>query len=270
MKKVCLLFVLAVVFAIPQQSMSQSLEDYYNAGYILGASIRQAVDNSRARKAEQERLEMERLEAERRYELEQQRIANERYAIQQREAEARRAEEERLRIAQEAKKAEEERLRLAQEAQRLEEERLKSRNNVYGEDYGAPSIRPYYRERPNTNHSANEYNSNVQILSSNNSVKFLTDDGEAVYLYVLDHSDGGTYMSYYNHDSKERRLSCNRVTLKVKYAGDDDVQTITDACSFIMPANRSNNLEWSDVFFNISETKAVESIKVSFVETQIR
>ncbi len=115
-----------------------------------------------------------------------------------------------------------------------------------------------------------DYNNNVHTLSSNGSVKFLTDEGEAIYLYVLDHSNGGTYMSYYNHDNKERRLSCNWVTLKVKYSGDDNVQTITDVCSFVMPANRANSLEWSDIFSKISKTKPIENIEISFVETQIK
>ena len=259
MKKCLLLtLVFSCLLVIPQQIKAQSYEDYYNAGYIIGASIRQAVDNSRARKAEQERREMERLEAERRYELEQQRIANERYAIQQREAEARRAEEERLRIANEAKKAEEERLRLAEEARRAEEERLKLLSSG-----GTGQI----------NNAANEnreYNKNAQILSSNNTASFLSDEGKSIYLYVLDDTNGGTYLSFYNHDDNERRFVCNKVSIKLKYVGDDVEQIITDACSFSMPARTSSILDWSDIFFNVSDTRAVESIRIQFVDTQIR
>ncbi len=269
MKK-CLL--LALVFScllvVPQQIKAQSYEDYYNAGYILGASIRKAVDNKRAREAEQQRREQERLEAERAYELEQQRIANERYAIQQREAEARRAEEERLRIANEAKKAEEERLRLEREALSA-------------------------RQHENSAKEYREYNSNVQILNSGDFVKFLTDDGDAIYLSVDENRDierryrvgideygneftvpqdpikGGCTLFCTNTSDREVSLTCNRVTIKVKYVGDSAEQTITDACSIVIPAGAYNSLKWSDVFFNLSDND-IESIKVRFLDTQIK
>jgi len=115
------------------------------------------------------------------------------------------------------------------------------------------------------------HNTNAQILSSSNSVKFMTDEGEPIYLHVLFHDEGeGSYVSYYNHSDKTRQLSCNRVSIKVKYYGDEVEQTISDACSFIMPAHKTNNLEWSDIFFNIPETRQIESIKVMFIDTQIK
>ena len=244
MKKSLFILFLAVVFAVPMKSVAQSDDPYYNAGYLIGSAIRQGVENRRARQAEEERRERERLEAERAYELEQQRIANERYAIQQREAEARRAEEERLRIAREAQKAEEERLRLLQEAQAVK---------------NAEAAAKEYRES----------NRNVQVLTSNNSVEFLSDAGESIYLYVQNHSDGGAYLAYYNTDDTERRISCNRVNIRVKYLGDDREQSITDACSFIVPGNTAGSFELSDVFFSISD-REVESIKIQFVDTQVR
>lgn len=302
MKK-CLL--LALVFScllvIPQQIKAQSYEDYYNAGYIIGASIRQAVDNNRARKAEQERLERERLEADRAYELEQQRIANERYAIQQREAEARRAEEERLRL-------------LGSGSTALE-------NNSIIEN--------------------REDNKNVHVLTKDNGVRFLTDESVPVYLGISEDIDTKIDLSdldpnlfvefvknsyikdrdaivnhinkasdqtqkeqaitemiyiypdlyklfkviypdnveeikrstlYYNNPycEKELRLICNKVSIRVKYVGDENEQRISDACSIIIPPQTDGDLEWSDVFFNISDTKQIESIKVQFLDTQIK
>ncbi len=330
MKK-CLL--LALVFScllvIPQQIKAQSYEDYYNAGYIIGASIRQAVDNNRARKAEQERLERERLEADRAYELEQQRLANERYAIQQREAEARRAEEERLRIANEAKKAEEERLRIAQETKKAEEERLR----LLGSGSTALENNSIIENR--------EDNKNVHVLTKDNGVRFLTDESVPVYLGISEDIDTKIDLSdldpnlfvelvknsyikdrdaivnrinkandqtqkeqaikemiyiypdlyklfkviypnnveeikrstlYYNNPycEKELRLICNKVSIRVKYVGDENEQRISDACSIIIPPQTDGDLEWSDVFFNISDTKQIESIKVQFLDTQIK
>ena len=115
-----------------------------------------------------------------------------------------------------------------------------------------------------------EYNKNAQILSSNNIASFLSDEGKSIYLYVLDDTNGGTILSFYNHDDNERRFVCNKVSIKLKYVGDDVEQIITDACSFTMPPHTSSILDWSDIFFNVSDTRAVESIKIQFVDTQIR
>lgn len=61
--------------------IAQTDDPYFNAGLLIGSSIRNAIDNSRAKKAEQDRREQERLEAQRAYELEQQRLELERQRI---------------------------------------------------------------------------------------------------------------------------------------------------------------------------------------------
>ena len=239
-KSLLLAIVFSCLLVVPQQIKAQTYDDYYNLGYILGAGAKKLVENKRAREAEQQRIEREREEAQRQYELEQQRIANERYAIQQREAEARRAEEERLRLANEAKRAEEERLRLEREAASA-------------------------RQQENAAKEYREYNSNVQILSPGDFIKFLTDDGESVYMSIDENMD----LFYNNPTDKEVRISCNRATIKVKYVGNPDVQTVTDACSIVIPSRSYNTVKWSDVFFNLSDNN-IESIRVRFVETQVR
>lgn len=47
-KKIWILFGLAMVFAFPQHSMSQTPEDYYNAGAALGSVIRKNIDKNKA------------------------------------------------------------------------------------------------------------------------------------------------------------------------------------------------------------------------------
>ena len=272
-------FVFSCILVAPQQIQAQSYEDYYNAGYILGASIRQAVDNKRARQAEQERMERERLEADRAYELEQQRIANERYAIQQREAEARRAEEERLRIAQEAKKAEEERLRLAQEAKIAEEERLRLIREVENSQVSNNSNKFIESRR--------EYNSEVKLLSLNNPVVFYTDKGEEVSLLIKDYMSGDSrtlLLGYENKCDEKHRLVCNRVTIKVKYYDDEEEYTFTDACAIdLAPCyyidyicgskvqiEETKYLLFSEAFFSLEQNKYIERIRISFTDTQIK
>lgn len=197
MRRKWLLFLILCVFVVPMHSIAQTDDPYFNAGYLIGSAIRQGVDNYRSRQAEQERIEREREEADRAYRLEQQRIANERYAAEQaareREAEVKRAEEERLRIAEEARKAEEERIRIAEEA---EAERLRLAREAESAKMAENAV---IENR--------EYNNNVQILSSKNSVKFLTDEGETIYLHVMFHGmDEGSYLSFSNRSNKSIRL----------------------------------------------------------------
>ena len=114
-----------------------------------------------------------------------------------------------------------------------------------------------------------EYNRNAQILSSENIVTFLTDEGDPVVLYVLPHSNGGTYMYLYNNSDQLIWLSCDRVSIIVKYYGDEFEYEYTDSYSFMMPAHTGNNFEWSD-FFDIPNAEKIESIKVQFVDTQFK
>lgn len=111
-------------------------------------------------------------------------------------------------------------------------------------------------------------NSDVHLLTKNKIVKFFTDEDKYVALGIDSDSGRLFYNNMYN--DRDVRLSCNKVSIKVKYIGDDYEQTMTDACSFVMRANTYDYLDWSDVFFSISDTRVIESIKVSFVETQIR
>ena len=114
-----------------------------------------------------------------------------------------------------------------------------------------------------------EYNRNAQILSSENTVTFLTDEGDPVVLYVLPHSNGGTYMYLYNNSDQLIWLSCDRVSIIVKYYGDESEYEYKDSYSFMMPAHTGNNFEWSD-FFDIPNAEKIESIKVQFVDTQFK
>lgn len=223
MKRVIVLLTILCCFLIPIYSIAQSYDDYYNAGYILGASIRQAVDNNRARKAEEERKEIERLERDRAYRLEKQRIENERLAIQQREAEAKQAEK-------------------AIEEERAEKAVLKRR----------------------------EYNNNAQILSATNNVMFFTDEGDIISLSIYQDEVQPCRLFYDNSNNNEIRLFCNNVSIKVKYYGDDNTYSFTDACSITFAPNNHDDLVWSDVFFNISDSQEIENIRIMFVETQIK
>lgn len=47
-KKIWILFGLAMVFAFPQHSMSQTLEDYFKAGAAVGSVIRKKIDKNKA------------------------------------------------------------------------------------------------------------------------------------------------------------------------------------------------------------------------------
>lgn len=121
----------------------------------------------------------------------------------------------------------------------------------------------------------NSYNSNAQTLSSVNSVKFLTEEGEDIWLHILYHGlDEGSYLSFTNHSDKAKRLSCNKVLVKVKYVGDVNEHTFTETCSFTLPAHTDGYLEWSDIFPNLferlSDAHIIESINVCFIETQIK
>ena len=219
--------IFSIVFFSISPIIAQTADDYYNAGYFIGSTIRQAVNNSRERKAEQERQEMERLERERAYRLEQQRIENERYAIQQREKEAQREKEE-------AQKAKEENI--------AEQQAIKRR----------------------------EGNKDAQILSSTNNVLFFTDEGDIISLSIYQDEGKPCHLFYTNSSDNEARLSCNRVSIKVKYYDDDNTYSLSDACSIILAPNSTGDLVWSDVFFNISDSQEIENIKICFVETQIR
>ena len=142
-----------------------------------------------------------------------------------------------------------------------------SETNTKTSNSNLKEVESYY-----VSEKANEcrsYNSNVQILTSDNSVKFLTDKGEPIYLYVLPHSNGGTCMSIYNHSDELIWLSCDRVSLVVKYYGDDFEYNYIDSCSIFMQAHTASNFKWSSVF-DLPEDEKIESIKVCFVETQIK
>lgn len=145
---------------------------------------------------------------------------------------------------------------------------------------GSQIIREYKTDNYETINNSGNYvghrstNNNTQILSSSNSVQFLTEEGESIWLHILYHGfKEGSYLSYSNHSDKMRRLSCDRAHVKVKYTGTADEFTFTDGCSFVMPANSDGGLEWSDIFPNLSDRLydafAIESIRVCFVDTQI-
>ena len=118
------------------------------------------------------------------------------------------------------------------------------------------------------NSNNDDNNSDVHLLTKNKIVKFFVGEDKYVALGIDKDSGRLFYNNMYN--DRNVRLSCNKVSIKVKYVGDDYEQTITDACSFVMRANTYDYLDWSDVFFSISDTRVIESIKVSFAETQIR
>lgn len=125
------------------------------------------------------------------------------------------------------------------------------------------------KESDNTNSANKYYNNKVQKLSSYNTVKFLTNSGQTVSLNVMNRGFAkGSCLYYNNHSGKAQLLTCNNVNIKLKYAGINAEQTITDACSFIIPANSEGELEWTAIFPNL-HPYAVERIEVRFVDTNI-
>ena len=127
-------------------------------------------------------------------------------------------------------------------------------------------------ENKNSSNNSNGvgYNSDsdTHLLTKNRIVKLNTDEGTIVALGIDKESGRLFYNNMYN--DKVVRFRCGKAIIKVKYVDADDEQTITDACSIVMPANTYDYLDWSDVFFGISDTKVIESIKVLFEETQVR
>ncbi|MBO7083136.1 MAG: hypothetical protein J6W30_04755 [Bacteroidales bacterium] len=113
-----------------------------------------------------------------------------------------------------------------------------------------------------------EYNSETHLLTKNNLIKFLIDEDISVALGIDKESGKMFYNNLYN--DRKVKLSCNQVNIKVKYFGDDQEYTFTDACSFIMQANTFDYLDWSDLFFNISSTREIENIKLQFIDPKIK
>lgn len=127
-------------------------------------------------------------------------------------------------------------------------------------------------ENKNSSNNSNGvgYNSDsdTHLLTKNRIVKLNTEEGAIVALGIDKDSGRLFYNNMYN--DRNVKLSCNKVSIKVKYVDDEYEQTITDACSIIMHANTYDYLDWSDVFFSISDTKVIETIKVLFEGTQVR
>jgi hypothetical protein len=126
--------------------------------------------------------------------------------------------------------------------------------------------------KKNSNNSSDGagYNSDSDkhLLTKNRIVKLNTDEGAIVALGIDKESGRLFYNNMYN--DRVVRFSCGKAIIKVKYVDANDEQTITDVCSIVMPANTYDYLDWSDVFFSISDTRVIESIKVLFEETQIK
>lgn len=120
----------------------------------------------------------------------------------------------------------------------------------------------------NNSNSIGYNNSDTYLLTKNRIVKLNTDEGTIVALGIDKESGRLFYNNMYN--DRVVRFSCGKAIIKVKYFDADDEQTITDACSIVMHANTYDYLDWPDVFFSISDTKVIESIKVLFEETQVK
>lgn len=111
-------------------------------------------------------------------------------------------------------------------------------------------------------------NAKPHLLTKNNLVKYCVDNGNDIALGI----DQETGRLFYNNLYNDRPIcfSCNNVCIKVKYLGDEMERIFNDVCSFVMRANTYDYFEFSEVFFNISEIQAIESIKIQFTDTQIR
>ena len=56
--------------------------------------------------------------------------------------------------------------------------------------------------------------------------------------------------------------------IRVKYVGDDEQYSYTDAC--VINMNKSSDvIDLSDMFFEISSTKEIEDIRISFEDSKI-
>lgn len=110
-------------------------------------------------------------------------------------------------------------------------------------------------------------NSKAILLTKNNIIKFNSDEINPIALGIDQESGKLFYNNLYN--DKRFKFSCNNVRIKIKYVGYDNELSITDNCSFIIPANTFDYLEWSDVFLNISDSQQIENIKVEFIDAHI-
>ena len=124
------------------------------------------------------------------------------------------------------------------------------------------------KNRDANNNVRYDSNSNTHLLTKNRIVKLNTDEGTIVALGIDNESGRLFYNNLYNN--KDIKFTCDRVSIKIKYFGEEKEHNYTDVCTFVMHANTYDYLEWSDVFFNISGTQQIENIKVQFVDIQIR
>ena len=111
------------------------------------------------------------------------------------------------------------------------------------------------------------HNSKTLILTKDNIIK-LKNDGINPIALGIDHESGKLY---YNNLYNDRRFkfSCNNAKIKIKYVDYEKELSITDNCSFIIPANTFDYLDWSNVFLNISDSQQIENIKVEFIDARI-
>lgn len=111
------------------------------------------------------------------------------------------------------------------------------------------------------------HNSKTLILTKDNIIKFKNDGINPIALGI-DHESGKLY---YNNLYNDRRFkfSCNNAKIKIKYVDYEKELSITDNCSFIIPANTFDYLDWSNVFLNISDSQQIENIKVEFIDARI-
>lgn len=144
-------------------------------------------------------------------------------------------------------------------------------------------------KNPSDNNIENrrEYNLEMKLLSVNNPVVFISDNGDEVSLLIKEDMRGNSQtlvLGYENKCDEKHRLVCNRVTIKVKYYDDDEEYTFSDACAIeLAPCSyiedicgsrvhieETNYLALSDAFFSLDQKKNIERIRISFVDTQIK
>jgi hypothetical protein len=254
MKRVLTIIVFAIIFSFYNNVNAQSYDDWYNFGATIGSAIRQGVDNKREREAEEARQAAERQRQQDEY-YRQQAAQQAEYNRQEaaRQAEANR-QAELARQADAARQAEAER----QERARIQED---TRQREAREE---AAKREAIQEKNAQMASYNSQNAERRILSLRNPVTFISMEGDDIFLMFTSEKK----FAYKNTSDYQQKFTSGNVRIRVKYVGDDEEYSYTDACMINM--NKSSEiLDLSDVFFDISSRKEIEDIRISFENSKI-
>ena len=220
--------------------------DWYGVGYTIGSGARQIYDNQKAKKEEEARQERERQQQEQEYYRQQ----AERQAEYNRQEAARQAEANRQAEAARQEAERQERARIQEETRQREarEEAAK---------------REAIQEKSEKIASYNYQNAERHILSLKNPVTFISMEGDDIFFMFTSEKK----FAYKNTSTHPQKFTSS-ARIRVKYVGDVEEYSYTDACMINM--NKSSEiLDLSDMFFDISSKKEIEDIRISFENSKI-